>query len=40
MDDSSLFVDGPQRAIAVRLGDKIEFALSDAPLKVLGLRAR
>lgn len=40
MDDSSLFVDGPQRTIAVRLGDKIEFALSDAPLKVLGLRAR
>ncbi|MDF3066994.1 MAG: kinase [Polyangiaceae bacterium] len=40
MDDSSLFVDGPQRTIAVRLGDKIEFALSDTPLKVLGLRAR
>lgn len=40
MDDSSLFVDGPQRAIPVRLGDKIEFALSDTPLKVLGLRAR
>ncbi len=40
MDDSSLFVDGPQRTISVRLGDEIEFALSDAPLKVLGLRAR
>lgn len=40
MDDSSLFMDGPQRTIRVSLGDKIEFALSDAPLKVLGLRAR
>jgi NAD+ kinase len=40
MDDSSLFVDGPQRTIPVRLGDKIEFTLSDAPLKVLGLKAR
>jgi NAD+ kinase len=40
MDDSSLFVDGPQRTIPVRLGDKIEFALSDMPLQVLGLRAR
>ena len=40
MDDSSLFLDGPQRTIPVRLGDEIEFALSDAPLQVLGLRAR
>ncbi len=40
MDDSSLFLDGPQRKIAVQLGDEIEFALSDAPLHVLGLRAR
>jgi NAD+ kinase len=40
MDDSSLFVDGPQRTISVRLGDEIEFALSDTPLRVLGLRAR
>jgi NAD+ kinase len=40
MDDSSLFLDGPQRTISVRLGDKIEFALSDAPLQVLGLRKR
>lgn len=40
MDDSSLFVDGPQRKIAVQLGDEIEFALSDTPLNVLGLRAR
>lgn len=40
MDDSSLFLDGPQRTIPVRLGDEIEFWLSDAPLAVLGLRAR
>jgi NAD+ kinase len=40
MDDSSLFLDGPQRTISVRLGDEIEFALSDAPLRVLGLRSR
>ena len=40
MDDSSLFIDGPQRTISVRLGDEIEFALSDTPLQVLGLRAR
>jgi NAD+ kinase len=40
MADSSLFMDGPQRKISVQLGDEIEFALSDAPLHVLGLRAR
>lgn len=40
MDDSSLFVDGPQRKIAVRLGDEMEFSLSDTPLQVLGLRGR
>lgn len=40
MDDSSLFLDGPQRTIPVRLGDEIEFSLSDAPLQVLGLPRR
>jgi NAD+ kinase len=40
MDDSSLFVDGPQRKISVQLGDEIEFSLSDTPLQVLGLRGR
>lgn len=40
MDDSSLFLDGPKRKIPIRLGDEIEFALSDAPLTVLGLRGR
>jgi NAD+ kinase len=40
MDDSSLFIDGPQRKISVRLGDEMEFSLSDVPLRVLGLRGR
>lgn len=40
MDEASLFMDGPQRRISVRLGDEIEFALSDEPLRVLGLRGR
>ncbi len=40
MDDSSLFLDGPKRKIPIRLGDEIEFSLSDAPLQVLGLKAR
>jgi len=40
MDDSSLFLDGPQRTISVRLGDQIEFFLSDTPLQVLGLSGR
>jgi NAD+ kinase len=40
MDESTLFIDGPQRTISVRLGDEIEFSLSDAPLHVLGLRGR
>ncbi len=40
MDESSLFLDGPQRKIPVRLGDEIEFSLSDTPLRVLGLRGR
>ncbi|HKY37589.1 MAG TPA: NAD(+)/NADH kinase, partial [Polyangiaceae bacterium] len=40
MDDSSLFIDGSQRKITVRLGDELEFSLSDTPLHVLGLRGR
>src|SRR3954468_4706064 len=40
MDDASLFLDGPQRTIPVRLGDEIKFFLSDSPLQVLGLRSR
>lgn len=40
MDDSSLFLDGPQRTLGVRLGDEIVFSLSDSPLQVLGLKTR
>jgi len=40
MDDSSLFLDGPQRTIPIHLNDEIKFSLSDTPLAVLGLRAR
>jgi NAD+ kinase len=40
MDDASLFLDGPYRQIGVRLGEVVEFAVSDEPLKVLGLRER
>jgi NAD+ kinase len=40
MDDASLFLDGPYRQIGVRLGDAVEFAVSDEPLTVLGLRVR
>jgi NAD+ kinase len=40
MDDSSLFIDGPHRKIPVRLGDELEFSLSDTPLHVLGLGGR
>ena len=40
MDEASLFLDGPYRQISVRLGDAVEFAVSDEPLTVLGLRAR
>jgi NAD+ kinase len=40
MDDSSIFLDGPTRKLAVRLGDELEFALSDEPLRVLGLGGR
>jgi NAD+ kinase len=40
MDESSLFLDGPYRKTPVRLGDEIEFRISDEPLSVLGLRGR
>jgi NAD+ kinase len=40
MDDSSLFLDGPQRTLGVRLGDEIVFSLSDSPLRVFGLSSR
>lgn len=40
MDDAMLWLDGPYRQVAVRLGDRAEFALSDEPLRVLGLSSR
>jgi NAD+ kinase len=40
MQDGCLFLDGPYRQIAVRLGDEIAFSASEEPLTVLGLRSR
>ncbi|HWA75624.1 MAG TPA: NAD(+)/NADH kinase [Polyangiaceae bacterium] len=40
MDDAMLWLDGPYREVPVRLGDEVEFAVSDKPLRVLGLSAR
>lgn len=40
MDNAMLWLDGPYREIPVRLGDRAEFALSDKPLRVLGLGTR
>jgi NAD+ kinase len=40
MDDAALWLDGPHRQVPVRLGDVVEFAASDKPLKVLGIKGR
>lgn len=40
MRDACLFLDGPFRRVAVGLGDKVSFGLSDEPIRVLGLTAR
>lgn len=40
MDEAMLWLDGPYREIPVRLGDEVEFTVSDKPLRVLGLSAR
>jgi hypothetical protein len=40
MDEAMLWLDGPYRQIPVRLGDRVEFALSDESLRVLGLTSR
>jgi NAD+ kinase len=40
MDDAMVWLDGPHRQFPVRLGEPVEFALSDAPLRVLGLASR
>ena len=40
MEEAALWLDGPHRQIAVRLGDVIEFEASDTPLSVLGIKNR
>jgi NAD+ kinase len=40
MRDACLFLDGPFQRIAVRLGDRIQFAASEEPIRVLGITAR
>jgi NAD+ kinase len=40
MRDACLFLDGPFQRTTVRLGDQLEFSLSEDPLHVLGLTAR
>jgi NAD+ kinase len=37
MQDGCLFLDGPYRQLAVRLGDEVAFYASEEPLNVLGL---
>ena len=40
MDEAKLWLDGPNREISVRLGDVVEFGVSDEPLQVLGLGSK
>ncbi|MFZ5896459.1 MAG: NAD(+)/NADH kinase [Myxococcota bacterium] len=40
MDEAKLWLDGPNREISVRLGDVVEFGISDEPLRVLGLGSK
>lgn len=37
MDEADVYLDGPYRALAVKLGEDVRFSLSDEPLRVLGL---
>lgn len=37
MRDACLFLDGPFQRIAVRLGDKVAFGVSEEPIRVLGI---
>lgn len=39
MHDAAMFLDGPYKRLAVRLGDVVEFTASDEPLVLLGRRA-
>jgi NAD+ kinase len=38
MDQARIYLDGPYRAVDVRLGDEVRFLASDEPLTVLGLK--
>jgi NAD+ kinase len=38
MDQARIYLDGPYRALDVRLGDEVQFHASDEPLTVLGLK--
>jgi NAD+ kinase len=40
MRDACLFLDGPFQRIAVRLGDRIQFGVSEEPIRVLGITER
>ena len=40
MRDACLFLDGPFLRTAIRLGDKLAFAVSEEPVNVLGLTAK
>jgi NAD+ kinase len=40
MRDACLFLDGPFQRIAVRLGDKVTFGVSEEPIRVLGITER
>lgn len=40
MDESMVWLDGPHRQFPVRLGERVEFGLSEAPLRVLGLTSK
>ncbi len=40
MDEARIYIDGPHVVLPVRLGEKVEFSLSDEPLHLLGFRRR
>lgn len=40
MQDASMFLDGPYKRAAVRLGDVASFSVSDEPLTLLGFSKR
>lgn len=40
MHQARVFLDGPYRALTVRLGDEVRFEPSSQPLRVLGLKRK